>query len=128
MAIKNLEQLLSDLKPRLKSGVFVFCSVQNIPAGLSPLSIFKEEEGLSIICHQSDADTYKLHYDGLMKMITLDVYSSLDAVGMTAVISKALTDVSISANVVAAYHHDHVFVPLEKAEKAVKVLTQISQN
>lgn len=125
MVIKDLEQLLLKLRPRLKPQRFVFCSVEEIPVGITVLSTFVEEEGISLICEQSEADAYGLEYDLVMKMITMEVYSSLEAVGLTAVIAKALTDVGISANVVAAYHHDHVFVPENEAERAVKALSEL---
>ncbi len=55
-------------------------------------------------------------------LISLHVHSSLDAVGLTAAFSTALGNAGISANVVAAYYHDHIFVPTDKAEKALNVL------
>jgi hypothetical protein len=60
--------------------------------------------------------------------ITLTVYSSLEAVGLTAAVSKALTDANISCNVIAAYHHDHIFVPIQDAQHAMKVLENLSEN
>ena len=49
-------------------------------------------------------------------------YQREDAVGLTAAFSTALGNAGISANVVAAYYHDHIFVPTDKAEKALNVL------
>jgi hypothetical protein len=50
------------------------------------------------------------------------VHSSLEAVGLTAAVAGALTAAGISANVVAAFHHDHVFVPADRAEAAMAQL------
>jgi hypothetical protein len=61
-----------------------------------------------------------------MRMITLDVHSSLEAVGLTAAFATALGSKGISANVVAAYYHDHIFVPAADAERAVAVLRALS--
>lgn len=63
--------------------------------------------------------------DSTFKRITLSVYSSLEAVGLTAAVASALAKERISANVIAAYHHDHVFVPADKANQAVQILTKL---
>ena len=76
---------------------------------------------------QADADANQLSYDAVMRLITLEVYSSLEAVGMTAAISRVLTEAGISANVVAAYHHDYLFVPQDKAERALQLLNTITR-
>jgi hypothetical protein len=54
------------------------------------------------------------------------VQSSLEAVGLTAAFSNALAEHRISCNVVAAYHHDHIFVASSDAERAMKVLKALS--
>ena len=63
-----------------------------------------------------------------MRRITLTVHSSLEAVGLTAAVATCLAQAGISANVVAAYHHDHVFVPEADAETAVQALRQLQQR
>jgi len=50
------------------------------------------------------------------------VHSSLLAVGLTAAVSGLLAQHNISANLIAAYHHDHVLVPAERAEESMKLL------
>jgi hypothetical protein len=55
----------------------------------------------------------------------LTVHSSLEAVGLTAAVSKALTEANISCNVVAAYYHDHIFVPVKDAKQAMRVLEKL---
>ena len=57
-----------------------------------------------------------------MRCITLTVHSSLEAVGLTAAIATELARFGVSANVVAAYFHDHVFVPSAQAEQALAAL------
>lgn len=61
-----------------------------------------------------------------MRQVTLTVHSSLEAVGLTADFSHALTKAGISANVVAANYHDHILVPAADAERAVEALRQLS--
>jgi hypothetical protein len=72
------------------------------------------------------ADKLKLDYSFIASWITLTVHSSLDAVGLTAAFSRALSDEGISCNVVAAFYHDHIFVDRKDAEKAMQVLSRFS--
>ena len=60
--------------------------------------------------------------------ITLNVHSALEAVGLTAAVSRALTEAGISCNVVAAYYHDHLFVPAEQGERALKILQDLARS
>ena len=73
----------------------------------------------TLIVSVDAADKAQLAYESTFKQITLTVHSSLDAVGLTAAVSTKLTSHGISANVVAAYYHDHIFVQTEKADKAL---------
>jgi len=67
-----------------------------------------------------------LAYEFVAAWITLQVHSALEAVALTAAISHALTEAGVSANVVAGYTHDHVFVPLERADDAMRALGTLS--
>jgi hypothetical protein len=60
-----------------------------------------------------------------MRRITLTVPSALDGVGLTAAVATALADAGIPCNVVAAFHHDHLFVPAAMAKRAVRVLLDL---
>ncbi|WP_343989523.1 ACT domain-containing protein [Kangiella japonica] len=122
MAIKDLKALLVNLQPILDEHDYVFCTAVAVPDGLNPLATFREGEGISLICQKEEAEASGLAYEGIFRKITLSVYSSLEAVGLIAAVSTALTKANISANVVAAYHHDHVFVPADKAAEAMGVL------
>jgi hypothetical protein len=56
------------------------------------------------------------------------VASDLDAVGLTAVVATALAGQGIPANVVAGFHHDHVFVPVDRGAAAMRVLAALSED
>ena len=59
--------------------------------------------------------------------ITLGVQSSLAAVGLTARVAAALAERGISANIVAAFRHDHVFVPWDRRVEAMAALRALSR-
>ncbi len=127
--ISNLDELLHAMKPKLLEGDYVFCTIQGHLtdyANLNPLATFVEAEGLTLVLLKSTAEQAGLAFNGVFKQITLTVHSSLTAVGLTAAVSKQLADHGISANVMAAYYHDHIFVPLELAEQAVLALQSLS--
>lgn len=124
--ITDLQTLIGSMEPVLKPGEYVFTTFNDIDwrqiADLQPISVFKEDEGISLVIDRKTADEYDIPYDSVFRLISLHVHSSLDAVGLTAAFSTALGNAGISANVVAAYYHDHIFVPTDKAEKALNVL------
>ncbi|WP_421864558.1 ACT domain-containing protein [Motiliproteus sp.] len=127
--ITDLERLLQSMSPQLLDQHFVFCSVDGSLAdylALEPLATFRENEGLTLVLEHQCAVESGLAFDGVFRMITLNVHSSLDAVGLTAAVSTQLAGQGISANVIAAYFHDHIFVPRGKAEAALAALEQLS--
>jgi hypothetical protein len=87
---------------------------------------FTEDEGLTLILGQDEADAAGLAYDVVTEWITLMVHSALDGVGLTAAVSGALADAGISCNVVAATHHDHLFVPAVTGEEAARLLADLA--
>lgn len=126
----DLEELLSSLTPALLDGEYVFCSFKNAQYGdykeLEPLAAFTETEGLTLILLKNHADEHGFSYESVFKCLTLTVYSSLEAVGLTAAVSTKLAEHNISANVIAAYHHDHIFVQAERAIHALRILNEFS--
>lgn len=91
---------------------------------MNPIGFFHEKEGLTLIITQQEAINKNIDYESVYKLISLNVHSSLDAVGLTAAFSAKLAEKNISANVVAAYYHDHIFVPEEKAEQALAAISE----
>lgn len=125
---KDLQQLLKTMKPEHNRGDYVFCKVENLEA-ISLIEIemfFKEKEAITLILKKEIADTLQLDYSVIMSWITLTVHSSLEAVGLTAAFSKALSEQEISCNVVAAFYHDHIFVSKKDTEKAMEILRLFS--
>ncbi|MES1217737.1 MAG: ACT domain-containing protein [Bacteroidota bacterium] len=118
------------MTPRLNDGEFVFCSVDETYQinAADILGSFREKEGLTMILSKEIADRHQLEYSFIACWITLTVHSSLEAVGLTAAFSKALSEKGISCNVVAAFFHDHIFVPAKDADKAMETLRRLSVN
>ena len=128
MAIINLETLLDSLQPVLDAEEYVFCTVNGDISNylsLNPLATFVETEGLTLILTKVQAQRLGVCTDSVFKRITLSVYSSLEAVGLTAAVASALAKEGVSANVIAAYHHDHVFVPIDRANQAMQILINL---
>lgn len=122
--------ILKTMKPRLNTGEYVFCTLMNL-TGINindALLIFKEDEGITIVIQKETADILGFSYSLVTSWITLSVHSSLDAVGLTAAFSKVLSEKGISCNVVSAYYHDHIFVRIDNAERAMHILSNLEMD
>ncbi len=126
----DLKGLLSGLSPRLNAGEFVFITLkERLPAHVRPLASFHEWEGESVVLRVEQAETIGLkHSADTYAWITLGVQSPLDSVGLTAAVASALAAEGIPCNVVAAFHHDHLFVRTSTAKKAMELLHQMQQK
>ncbi|MBP1839494.1 ACT domain-containing protein [Formosa algae] len=126
----NLSQLLQGMTPKLNDGVYVFSTVKDLSKidRRDTICEFKEQEGTTIVIEKQKADALKLNYEYIASWITLQIHSSLDAVGLTAVFSNALSKHNISCNVIAGYYHDHIFVDVKDSDKAMNVLKRLSNT
>ena len=120
----------NDLAPSLAPNNYVFCSLPGAQYGdfaqTQPLACIAEAEGLTLVLAQPQAEREGLAYTGLFRCISLGLHSSLEAVGLTAMISSKLAQHGISTNMIAGYHHDHVLVPAAQAHQALNLLEQLS--
>lgn len=124
---RDLQKLLPGLRPVLNPGRYVFCTRPGkVPAGLRPVVTVAEPEGVTFVVAQEEADPLGLPYEYVAAWITLRVHSALDAVGLTAAVAGALAERGISCNVVAGFHHDHLFVPAEDADRALAALDSLA--
>ena len=129
--VKDLSQLLKTMRPRLLEGSWAYAIVPNgkpVPPGLEPLSTCREPEGLSLLLSEADLVKSGLPHAFFCRGISLEVNSSLYAVGFLAAVSEVLAKASMSINIVSAYHRDYLFVPSARAEEAVKLLEKLSSD
>ena len=126
---KNLRTLLATMSPRLNPGEYVYAAAPDgrVPAGVRPVVTVAEEEGLTLVVPRQDADRAGLAYDYVAGWITLRVHSALEAVGLTAAVAEALARNGISCNVVAGFHHEHLFVPHADASRARDALEMLTR-
>ena len=124
----NLKHLLKTMGVFLHNGDYVFSTINDntLPGFNEIILFFREEEGYTVILEKERADQLGLDYSFVASWITLNVHSSLEAVGFTAAFSQALAAENIPCNVVAGYFHDHLFVQQKDREKAIAVLEKLS--
>ncbi len=127
--VSDLVELLRSLRPVLNDGNYVFAVLRHDAdsSALEPLATFRENEGVTVVVEEERARLAGLRILFRAAWITLTVHSDLQAVGLTAAVAGALTRANISCNIIAAAHHDHVFVPAESARAAIEAL-QILQR
>ena len=127
----NLQNMLAAMKPELQPGEYVFASTKVESSNIAQGAIvgwFRESEGISLILERSAAIAAGIEFSFPSRMITLTVHSSLEAVGFLARITESLAAAGISVNAISAYYHDHLFVPLQKADQAMQILHTIMEE
>jgi len=124
VAERDLSKLLTSLTVKIRDGVWRFESIPSDQSSWSDLvnlrevrdiaMLFQEAEGLTVITSAAD----ETPRDNQWAWLELSVYSDLQAVGFLAKVAEALADAGIPCNAVAAFHHDHIFVPVARASDA----------
>ena len=124
---RDFTRLLETMRPELRSGRFVFTTVPRPPEDLDAVALVREDEGVTLVLAQDEADRLSLPYDYVAAMVTLRVHSSLDAVGLTAAVARTLADEGISCNVMSGFFHDHLFVPVDQGPRVVALLGDLAR-
>lgn len=124
----KLKIILANLSPSLSDDEYIFYSTKIMSKkeilDLKPMATIQENEGITLVVLKETAELNFIPFNVIFKVITLGIHSSLTGVGLTSVISNALTKNGISSNVIAGYFHDHFFVKSEVAQKAMEVLSK----
>jgi hypothetical protein len=133
MGERDLGRMLATLSVRRRPGVFSFVSVDAGDARFTELAAVAqasivEDEGTTFVVEEATATGAGFAVDFRAAWLTLEVFSALDAVGLTAAVSAALTDVGVSCNVLAGTHHDHLLVPVDDAGRALDALDALARR
>jgi hypothetical protein len=126
---RALGSLLRSMRPVLRPPVYLFATLPpgcKLPDGLRPILQFQEAEGVTVVLPREAADAAGLAGVFPCRQITLEVHSALDAVGFLAAVTVRLAAHGIGVNPVAAFHHDHLFVPADRAEAALRALHELA--
>ena len=128
VAESDLSKLLGTLSVTRRDGVWRFETIDKDEASWAELvslrdvrdiaMLFQEREGLSVIT-SAEALTPE---NNRWVWLELSVYSDLQAVGFLAQVAAVLTEADVPGNAIAAYHHDHIFVPEGKADAAIRAI------
>lgn len=129
MGETDLAILMSSMQPVLHEDVFAFAALEegrSMPANLRPIMTFQEAEGLTLILRLDEANEAGLDVVYPCRMVTLQIQSSLEAIGFLAVITSRLAAAGLSVNPVSALHHDHLFVAADRAEEVLELLETLA--
>jgi uncharacterized protein len=127
-AERDLDRLLAAMDPVRRPGEWVFASLPGghaAAASLPSAATVVEDEGTTHVVERHIADEHGLPYDFVAAWLTLRVHSALDAVGLTAAVAGALAEAGVSCNVLAGAHHDHLLVPVDRADDALVALARL---
>lgn len=113
----DLDRLIIGLSPILDPLEYGFEFTAEAPPLGDAFALIREAEGVTVIRPGTG-----------WARITLGVHSGLAAIGLTARVAEALAGQGVSANMVAAFHHDHVFVPWARRNDALAILRGLSDR
>ncbi|TIN24777.1 MAG: ACT domain-containing protein [Mesorhizobium sp.] len=129
----DLKTLLASMTPELLAGIYVFATLAPgiaQPGGVEPVMLFREREGTTLIVteEEAEANAAGLTASFRCQMLTLNIHSSLEAVGFLAAITTRLAAAGMGVNPVSAFYHDHLFVPADRAEEAMELLMELAEK
>ncbi|OYW59203.1 MAG: hypothetical protein B7Z10_04745 [Rhodobacterales bacterium 32-66-7] len=129
MAEQNLQVLLRTMEPVLSDTPYGYAVWPGGPLPFQAFATVAEAEGLTVVADWAVLQQAGLSAEALAgpwARISLTVHSDLAAVGLTAALATALAAQGISANVIAGFHHDHIFLAWERRFDAMAALKALS--
>lgn len=127
----NLDSVLKEMRVYCDDKKYGFGCSANRPSVESEgiIGLFKEKEGITVIGILEELNRINLTaVEGPYAKITIEVHTSLELVGLTALLSERLKVKKVPANVVAGFYHDHIFVPYGLKDLAMKALMDLSNE
>ena len=124
---QELTRLLAGLRPERAPEPSVYAAGP-APAGTLAFATVVEDEGVTLVLTRDEADAAALQAQWTAARITLQVFSELSAVGLTAAVSARLAAAGISCNVVTGLSPDHLFVPWDRRDEALAELQQLARE
>lgn len=121
----DLDKMLATLRVERRPGVFTYATVRTPAPELLAAAhgVVTEGDLTTLVLPVEAAERAGLPVELEMAWLSLTVQSSLEAVGLTAAFSATLGKAGIPCNVLAGFHHDHILVPVDRAQQAIAVLT-----
>jgi uncharacterized protein len=122
LAEHDLQKVLGNLSVQRRPGSFCFVNSKDVPVGTFVHATVVEAEGTTAVIERGSLAPGSVVPEFVAAWLTVQSLTSLDTVGLTAVISGALADAGISCNVLAGLNHDHLLVPENESQRATEVL------
>lgn len=128
--VSNIDELISSMRAELMPNVYVFATTPDhgVASTVPAIMTFREAEGLTLILTREEAERLALKYEFPCRMITLNIHSSLEAIGFMSRITTHLARLGMGVNPVSAFYHDHLFVPEARAQEALNALDGLARN
>lgn len=114
--VSDLAGMLAGMAPMLDARRWDFALAGGDPPS-DAFAVIREDEVTTVVLTQEA---------GNFARITLTVHSALDGVGLTAAVAGGLAAAGIACNVIAGFHHDHLFVPWERRDEALAILQRLA--
>src|SRR5262245_55346734 len=118
---QDLASILASLRVRRRPGTYVYVSLP-VPESIEAVATIEEAEGTTFVVERAVAERAEVPWSFAAAWLTVEVHTALDGVGLTAALAGALADAGIPCNVLAGFHHDHLLVPVERADEATAAI------
>lgn len=128
VTIRDPDELFTQISVRQRPGSWCMVSDVRVPAEMTVAATVVEDEGTTTVLSVTDAERLGVQPQFVAAWLTLEVRSALDAVGLTALVATALAGENIPCNMLAGYHHDHILVPIEQAERSIALLNSLRDS
>lgn len=126
MGETDLKVLLRTMEPVLHPDPYGYGLWDGDVLPVEPFATVREAEGMTVIAPLAEMRAAGMVSEPWAR-ISLTVHSDLQAVGLTAAFATALGREGISCNVIAGYHHDHLFVQWDRRGDAMMALRELSR-